>query len=104
MEKGGLIRLQTTHAKTPNRLLLLIRLVDENTSLATIYNENGKAELQVWSRALKRRAPNALAKIEHIVGPETMGHGKYIKTVGPELLDALSEAYNEAVQPKPSPP
>ncbi len=92
--KSSLIKLQTVHSKTPGRLVLNIRLVDEDSGFATIYNNNGTAALQLWGRALKRRAPKALEEIEQIVAPQTIGHGTYVNNVSQELLDALSEAYN----------
>ena len=66
--------------------------MDENSGLATIYNNNGTADLQIWSRALQRRAPKALTKIEKIAAGEKLGHGTIVKNVSQELLDALSEA------------
>ncbi len=48
LEDEGLVRLQTYHTKTPNRLSLLTKLSDENAGLVTIYNNGGNAEVRPW--------------------------------------------------------
>jgi hypothetical protein len=90
------VLLQTFHSRTPNRLSLVVRFTDEGVGLVTIYNNNGAAALQVWSKVFERRAPKSLARVAEIISPDTVGHGTYVRIVSDELLLALTDAYREA--------
>jgi hypothetical protein len=81
-----------------NRLSLLPRLVDEGVGLVTIYNYNGTSSLQVFRRVFERRSPKALANVEGLIAPETLGQGTTVRNVTDQLLDALADAYREAVE------
>jgi hypothetical protein len=98
LRSEGLVRLDTYHMRGgPNRLSLLPRLLDEGVGLVTIYNYNGTPSLQVFRRVFERRSPKALAKIEGLIAPETLGQGTTIRNISNELLETLTDAYREAV-------
>jgi hypothetical protein len=98
LQREGLIRLQTYHMRGQNRLSLLPRLVDEGVGLVTIYNYNGASSLQVFRRVFERRSPNALANVEGLIAPETLGQGTTVRNVTDQLLGALADAYREAIE------
>jgi hypothetical protein len=98
LHRDGLVKLQTYHFKTPNRLSLLPRLADEGIGLVTIYNYNGNASLQIFRSALERRSPMNLARLERAAAPEPIGQGTNIRNISDEVLEILTEAYREATK------
>lgn len=90
----GPASLRTAHGKS-GRLTLVPRLPAENVGLVTIWNENG-AYLTLWRSVFERNAPQALAEVERLIAPETVGQGNSIWDVSDELLAVLTEAYREA--------
>jgi hypothetical protein len=94
LEKARLVKLYTYHGKA-GILTLLPRLQADNVGLVSIYNNNGKAYLQFWRSVFERRAPATLARIEESIMP--IQQKKTIREVSDELLEALTEAYREAV-------
>ena len=46
----------------------------------------------------ERRAPKALESVERIIEPDRIGQGNVLKEITPEILEALTRAYQEANQ------
>jgi hypothetical protein len=97
MEQEGLVRLQTYHGVS-HRWTLLPRLTTEKAGLVTIWNESG-AYLQFWRSVFERRAPDSLPRVERLA-PVRVGQGNTTRHVSDELLEALTDAYREAVAGK----
>src|SRR6266566_6800102 len=93
LERARLVKLSTYHGKA-GILTLLPRLIGD-TGLASIYNNNGTAYLQLHRSVFERRAPKGLASIEKSIN-KTMGPRETIREVNDELLNVLTAAYREA--------
>ncbi len=94
LEQAKLVRLITYHGRN-GVLTLLPRLVADNAGLVSIYNNKGNAYIQFWRSVFERRAPSALSHIETSITP--IKQGNTTREVSHELLEALTEAYKEAV-------
>ncbi len=94
LEKEHLVKLSTYHGKA-GILTLLPRLRADNAGLISIYNNNGAVYLQFWRSVFERRAPTGLTRIEQSIMP--IKQGNTTREVSQELLDALTDAYREAV-------
>lgn len=93
LEQQGLAHLSTFHGVS-GRLTLLPRLLVGNVGLVTIYNDNG-AYLQFWRTVFENRAPESIAPVEQILG-KSIGQGNSTSAITPELLSALTQAYQQA--------
>lgn len=100
LEEEGLVKLSTYHAKLDSRTTLLPRLPADNAGLVTIYNDYGTAYLQFWRSVFERRAPESLPEIEKIIHPVSVSQGNTTREISDELLEALTDAYREAVSGK----
>jgi hypothetical protein len=74
LDREGLVRLGTYHAKGGDMITLLPRLRADNAGLVTIYNYSGTASLQFWRSVFERRAPENLPRVEQ-VAPVQVGQG-----------------------------
>ncbi len=99
LDREGLVRLGTYHAKGGDMTTLLPRLRADNAGLVTIYNYSGTASLQFWRSVFERRAPESLPRVEQSA-PVHVGQGNTTYEVSDELLGALSDAYREAASGK----
>ena len=99
LDREGLVRLCTYHAKGGDMTTLLPRLRADNAGLVTIYNDRGTASLQFWRSVFNRRAPQSLPYVEQVAGVQ-VGQGNTIYEIGDELLEALTDAYREAASGK----
>ena len=99
LDKEGLVRLGTYHAKGGNVVTLLPRLRADNAGLVTVYNYSGTPSLQFWRSVFERRAPESLPRVEQASGVQ-VGKGNTINEVSNELLEALTDAYREAASGK----
>lgn len=102
LEAEGLVDNATYHGKGDRRITLLPRFRPTSVwpgrvGLVTIYNDAGTAYLQFWRSVFERRAPNALAVVNELIAPLTVGQGNTTREVTDELLAALTEAYREAM-------
>jgi hypothetical protein len=70
----------------------------ENAGQVTIWNEGG-AYHQFWRSVFERHAPETLPRVERIA-PVQIGQGNSTREVSDELLEALADAYQEAVAGK----
>jgi hypothetical protein len=99
LDREGLVRLGTYHAKGGDMVTLLPRLRADNVGLVTIYNYSGTASLQFWRSVFERRAPENLPRVEQ-VAPVRVGQGNSTYEASNKLLEALTEAYREAASGK----
>lgn len=95
LDREGLVKLGTYHAKGGDMMTLLPRLRADNAGLVTIYNYSGAASLQFWRSVFERRAPETLPLVEQ-VAPVRVGQGNTTDDLSDELLEALTAAYREA--------
>jgi hypothetical protein len=95
LEEPGLIKLATYRGKS-GMTTLLPRLVDDDAGLVSIYCDNGSAYLQFWRSVFERRAPRSLLAVEAALGAGVR-QGNTTHEFPDTLLDALTEAYREAV-------
>ncbi len=90
------IRLLTYKSSAPGTFTLRLRIMPDDVSLASIWNNNGQPYLAVrWPR-VEHLAPKSIAPVECATG-RTMGRGTTRHTeVTDELIYALTAAYKEA--------
>ena len=96
LESQGLVSLSTFEGKGKRRYTLLPRLARENAGLVTIWNDKG-ASLQFWQSVFNKRAPAFIERIECLADTR-VGQGNTTRKISDELLDALTEAYEEAAK------
>lgn len=94
LEQAGWVNLSTYHGKG-GILTLLPRLLADDAGLVTIFNNNGQAYLQFWRSVFERCAPKSLERIDQSFLP--IKQGNTTREISNELLDALTDAYKEAV-------
>ena len=99
LDREGLVKLGTYHAKGGDMMTLLPRLRADNAGLVTIYNYSGTPSLQFWRGVFERRAPESLPLVEQLALVR-VGQGTVTYEISDELLDALTDAYREAVSGK----
>jgi hypothetical protein len=95
LEQGGLVRLVSYVGKNGG-VTLLPRLASDNAGLVTIYADSKPGPLQFWPSVFERRAPRSIDAVQAALGSE-LKRGKFTAVVSDQLLDALTNAYREAV-------
>jgi hypothetical protein len=93
LEREGLVRLKTYQGK--GRLTLLPRLTADDAGLVTLFHDRG-AYISLWRSVFERRAPASIDRVEHLLGTP-IGSGNTTRDLRDQVLDALAEAYREAV-------
>ena len=96
LEHSGFVSLATYEGKGKKRFTLLPRLIPENVGLVTIWNQGG-AYLAFWRSVFEKKAPDFIDRIGDLAGV-TIGQGNTTWNINDELLDALTEAYEEAAK------
>ncbi|MDE0237300.1 MAG: hypothetical protein OXN95_08765 [bacterium] len=96
LEQRGFVRLATYEGKGKKQFTLLPRLIPENVGLVTIWNQGG-AYLAFWRSVFEKKAPAFIERIGDLAGV-TIGQGNTTWSINDELLDALTEAYEEAAK------
>ena len=94
LEQGNLAILETRQGNVNTTLRASLPTVNE--CLAIIWQGGGVGSCQINRRFISRRAPNANARIEEILGPEGASNWTNPRSVPDGLLDALTDAYREA--------
>ncbi len=94
LEEQGYVTLETYEGKGAKRFTLLPRLIIERRGLVTIWNDGG-ASIQFWRSVFKRKAPDSIKRIEQLANTR-VGQGNTIREISDELLEALTEAYEQA--------
>ena len=73
------------------------RIEPENATLTLMRNASGVPLVLVVRSAFERLAPNSMARVEQIISPVKLGQGTVVKDISPELREAITAAYREAV-------
>ena len=94
LEQGNLAILETRQGNVNTTLRASLPTVNE--CLAIVWQGGGVGSCQINRRFISRRAPNANARIEEILGPEGASNWTNPRSVPDGLLDALTDAYREA--------
>ncbi len=82
---------------TGNVFNLNPRLTTDNAGLVSIANNDGKLYFRLERRKFESLAPDSIERVERLIAPKQIGHGNEVTEFTPELLAALTEAYEEAV-------
>ena len=79
------------------RYTLLPRIMPDNVGLVTIWNDNQQPlDLSIWRSVFERLAPNSIEPVEQAIAPVKIGQGNSVRNITPQVLDALTLAYQEA--------
>ena len=96
VENGLVGKLLTYNGST--YVTLLPRLPVDDAGLVTVYYSDTGGSITFWRSVFERRAPNSIAAVEAAAAPVPVGQGNVTHEVTDELLDALTEAYREAME------
>ena len=91
------VRLFSSISPTGNVFNLQPRLTADNAGLVSIANNSGRLYIQFWHHKFESLAPNSLNEIRRLIAPKKIGQGNEVSDITPELLAALTRAYEEAV-------
>ena len=78
------------------RFTLLPKTMPDDVGLLTIYNENQQPYITVFRSVFERLAPNSIQQVERAIAPLTIGKGNVVRDITPQVLEALTAAYQEA--------
>jgi hypothetical protein len=95
LERDGLVKLESFRGKK-GITTLLPRLASDGSGLVSIAADAKSAYMQFWRSVFERRAPRSIAAVEAALGTE-LKQGNSTHAVSQPLLNALSQAYEEAV-------
>lgn len=98
LEERGYVTLETYEGKGAKRFTLLPRLIVERRGLVTIWNDGG-ASIQFWRSVFARKAPDSIKRIEQLANTR-VGQGNSIRHFDEQLLEALTDAYEQAATPQ----
>ena len=90
------VRLASYTGTTGTRFTLLPRIVPDDAGLVTIWNDRHRPSFSFWRSVFERRAPNSIEPVERIIAPSRIGQGSVVGDITPQLLEALTAAYQEA--------
>ena len=102
LEREGLARL-AARRDTTGWHTLRIHIPGE-FSLVNIQYGPRSFTAPAWRTVFERRAPQALARLEQMIAPATLGVGKSLAPVDDSVLAVLTDAYREAATGKITPP
>lgn len=74
------------------------RIEPENVTLILVRNASGDPLLLVRRSAFERLTPNTMARVEQAISPVKLGQGTVVKDISPEVMRAITTAYQEAVE------
>ena len=77
------------------RYTLLPRIMPDNAGLVTIWNDDQQPYISVFRSVFERLAPNSIESVEHVIAPIKLGQGNTVRTITPQVLDAMTAAYQE---------
>ncbi len=86
----------SSFAGSSGRFTLLPRIMPDNVGLVTIWNENQQPSLTVFRSVFERRASKSIELVERAIAPVKIGQGNVVRNITPEILEALTTAYQEA--------
>lgn len=73
------------------------RLTADNAGLVSIANNDGRLYFRMERRRFESLAPASIERIERLIAPNEIGNGNVLTEITPEILAALTDAYEEAV-------
>ena len=94
LEERDYVTLETYEGKGAKRFTLLPRLIVDRRGLVTIWNDEG-ASIQFWRSVFERKAPDFVERIGQLANTR-VGQGNTIRDFSEQLLEALTEAYEQA--------
>lgn len=77
------------------RFTLLPKITPDNVGLVTIWNDNQQPYISVFRSVFERLAPNSIESVELTIAPTKIGQGNTVRNITPEVLEALTAAYEE---------
>ena len=80
------------------RITMLPRITPGNSGLITIWNDLGKPYVSVWRSVFERLAPQSINRVEQAIAPIKLGQGTTVRDVSPDVVEAITDAYREAVE------
>ena len=86
----------SSFAGASGRFTLLPRIMPDNVGLVTIWNENQQPSITLYRSVFERRAPQSIEPVEQVIAPVKIGKGNVVRNITPEILKALTAAYQEA--------
>ena len=87
-----------SYAGSGGRVTMLPRISPGNVGLITMWNDFGKPYVSVWRSVFERLAPHSISRVEQVISPSKLGQGTTVKDVSPEVMEAITAAYREAVE------
>ena len=85
----------SSFAGASGRFTLLPRIMPDNVGLVTIWNENQQPSITLYRSVFERRAPQSIEPVEQAIVPVKIGKGNVVPNITPEILEALTVAYQE---------
>ena len=95
LEKQNLVRLYTSKGKA-QRYTLVPKLPSYGAGLVTIWNENNAGYISLYRTMFERFAPELIERLEALIAPVKLGSGNTVRVISDELLDALTDAHQQA--------
>ena len=89
------VHLSTYSGSGTGRYTLLPRIVPDNVGLVTIWNDHQQPSIAVWRSVFERLAPNSIEPVENMISPIKIGQGTIVRNITPQVLDAVTTAYQE---------
>ncbi len=86
----------SSFAGSSGKFTLLPRIMPDNAGLVTIWNENQQPSLTVFRSVFERCASKSIELVERAIAPVKIGQGNVVRNITPEILEALTTAYQEA--------
>ena len=77
------------------RCTLLPRVVPNNAGLVNIWNDHQRPYISFWRSVFERLAPNSIEPVESVIAPIKIGQGNTVSNITPQILDAVTAAYQE---------
>ena len=90
------VRLSTYDTTRPGEYTLRAKVMPYDRVLVLIGNDNGAPYISVWRSVFEKLAPNSIDCVEQTITPITFGQGNTVTNITPELIDAITNAYQEA--------
>ena len=78
-------------------ITLLPRIMPDKVGLVTIWNNNQQPYISVWRPVFERLAPNSVEPVELEIAPVKLGQGNVVSNITPQVIAAVTKAYQEAV-------
>ena len=81
---------------------LLPRIIPANAGLVTIANDRQRPSLWLYRSVFERHAPKSIERVEGAIAPLKIGQGNTVWEITPEVINALTAAYQETLGDPPA--